>query len=122
MSPLQAFHCRTGRVHRMDAIAAAWDPVSEKLRNRYAYFSLAWSSSRAGRPVGAGQSSDLGAVAAAELGQDVAHVGVDGALGDEQPVGDLAVGQARGDQLGDLVFAVGERQVLLGVRWCGLWG
>jgi hypothetical protein len=37
-------------------------------------------------------------------------VGVGGPFGDDQPGGDLPVGQALGDQSGDLVFAPGQRQ------------
>src|SRR5215469_2335404 len=61
----------------------------------------------------AGKDGGLGTVTAAELGQDVTHMGVDGALGDEEPLGDLLVRQAPGDQLSDLVFALSEREFLL---------
>jgi hypothetical protein len=40
-------------------------------------------------------------------------MGVDGPLGDEEPLGDLLVRQAPGDQLSDLVFALSEREFLL---------
>ena len=33
-----------------------------------------------------------------ELGEDVRHVGADGLLADEEPLGDLLVGQAVGEQ------------------------
>ena len=39
-------------------------------------------------------------------------MGVDGPLGDDEPLGDLPVGQAGGDQLRDLALAPGERQVI----------
>jgi hypothetical protein len=72
-------------------------------------------------PAGARKGGDLSAVATPELGQDVHYVGVDSALGDEQPLSDLSVGQLCSDQLGDLVLAPGERQVLLWMR-CGFCG
>ena len=62
------------------------------------------------RPAATDKNGGLGTVTAAELGQDVAHVCVDGALGDEEPFGDLPVRQAPGDQLCDLLFALGERE------------
>lgn len=71
-----------------------------------------------GRRAGADEGGDLGAVAAAELVQDVGHVSVDRALGDEQPFSDLPVGKARGDQLGDFRLAAGERRFLLRMRTC----
>src|SRR5438094_5062267 len=52
---------------------------------------------------------DLGPGAEAELVQDAADVAVDGALGDEQPRADLLVGQAVGDQPGDIRLARAER-------------
>src|SRR5436190_20125803 len=52
---------------------------------------------------------DLGPGAEAELVQDAADVAVDGALGDEQPRADLLVGQAVGDQPGDVRLARAER-------------
>src|ERR1044071_8511766 len=52
---------------------------------------------------------DLGAGAEAELVEDVLDVGVGGALGDHELVGDLAVGQPPRDQGGDLDLAVGQR-------------
>jgi hypothetical protein len=64
-------------------------------------------------PTATGKDGGLGTVTAAELGQDVTHMGVDGALGDEEPLGDLLVRQAPGDQLSDLVFALSEREFLL---------
>jgi hypothetical protein len=74
------------------------------------------------RPTATDKDGSLGTVTAAELGKDVAHVRVDGALGDEQPFGDLPVRQAPGDQLCDLVFALGEREFLLRTRRSRLWG
>jgi hypothetical protein len=38
----------------------------------------------------------------------VPQVGLDGGLGDEQVLGDLAVGQAIRGQIGDLAFCAGE--------------
>jgi hypothetical protein len=43
----------------------------------------------------------------------VTHVCVDGALGDEQPLGDLPVRQTPGNQLRDLNLTRSERQILL---------
>jgi hypothetical protein len=65
------------------------------------------------RPAATGKDGGLGTVTAAELGQDVTHMGVDGALGDEEPLGDLLVRQAPGDQLSDLVFALSKWEFLL---------
>ena len=65
------------------------------------------------RPAATGKDGGLGTVTAAELGQDVTYVGVDGPLGDKEPFGDLLVRQAPGDQLSDLVFALSEREFLL---------
>jgi len=48
-------------------------------------------------PTVTGKDGGLGTVTAAELGQDVTHMGVDGALGDEEPLGDLLVRQAPRD-------------------------
>jgi hypothetical protein len=63
--------------------------------------------------MGTDKGGGLGAVAAAELGQDVAHMSIYGALGDEEPLGDLPVRQALGDQPCNLVFAPDERKFLL---------
>ena len=70
---------------------------------------------RDGRLTATHKDSSLGTVTAAELGQDVAHVRINGALGYEQPLGNLPVCQAPGDKLRDLMFALGERDVLLRV-------
>src|SRR5690606_29940718 len=51
---------------------------------------------------------DHGAGGHPELGQDVLHVGVHGALGDDQPLGDLPVGQPAGDEHRHLALAGGE--------------
>jgi hypothetical protein len=51
---------------------------------------------------------DLAAVLEAELGEDVLDVVLGGALSDVEEVGDLPVGEAAGDQLGDLAFAPGQ--------------
>jgi hypothetical protein len=51
---------------------------------------------------------DLAAVLEAELGEDVLDVVLCGAFRDVEEVGDLAVGEAAGDQLGDLAFASGQ--------------
>lgn len=44
----------------------------------------------------------------AELGQDVGDVGVDRVAGQEEPLGDLPVGEALGDEGGDDPFGVGQ--------------
>jgi|GEM_PF-5268474 len=44
----------------------------------------------------------------AELGQDVGHVGVDRVGGQEEPIGDLAVGEALGDEGGDGPLGAGQ--------------
>jgi hypothetical protein len=87
---------------------------SRNLRTRRAYFFL-WTGyvSAAGGRQGTDNGGDLGAVAAAELGQDVTHVRVDGAVGDEQPLGDLPVRQTPCDQLRDLTLTRSEQQILL---------
>ena len=45
-----------------------------------------------------GEDHRLDPVAQAELGQDPADMRLHGGLGDEQPAGDLGVGQAAGDE------------------------
>jgi hypothetical protein len=82
-----------------------------------AFAALAWSLHRATRsqrlPAGAdkpglvGQDDRLDAVAQAQLGQDAADMGLHGRLGDEQPLGDLRVGQPGGDVDKDLAFPLG---------------
>src|SRR5918995_4636661 len=52
---------------------------------------------------------DLGARAEPELGQDVLDVRVCRPLGDEQFLGDLAIGQAARNQRGHLALTPGER-------------
>src|SRR5690242_18361657 len=51
---------------------------------------------------------DLDARVEAELVEDVMHVVVDRALGEEQALRDLAVGDARREQLRDLALALAE--------------
>jgi hypothetical protein len=63
--------------------------------------------------MGTDKGGGLGTVAAAEIGQDVAHMSIYGALGDEEPLSDLPVRQALGDQPCNLVFAPGQRKFLL---------
>ena len=55
-----------------------------------------------------GGDDGLGAVTAAEFEQDVADVGLDGGFAEEEPSGDLAVGQAPGDVDEDLGLSGGE--------------
>src|SRR2546423_5172133 len=51
---------------------------------------------------------DLGAAGEAELDEDVLDVALHGSLGEHQAGGDLLVGQALGDQPGDLALAAGQ--------------
>jgi hypothetical protein len=50
----------------------------------------------------------LGAGVDVQLAECVGEVGFDGLLGDEQPLGDLAVGLPGSGQIGDAQFAGGE--------------
>ena len=68
-----------------------------------------------------GGHHDLGAVAEVELGEDPADVGLDRLLRQHQRVGDLAVGQAAGDQLGDLQLARGQAGELIGTWPVAAW-
>src|SRR5262245_7418218 len=63
-----------------------------------------YSGSRVGDP-----DSDLAAVGEAELGEDVLHVVLRGALGQMQLGGDLPVGQTARHRDGDLVLARSQR-------------
>ena len=54
----------------------------------------------------------LHAIAQAEFRQQAAHVRLDGGLAEEQPCGQLPVGQSAGQQQEHLPLAVGERGVL----------
>src|SRR6266702_5276007 len=51
----------------------------------------------------------LGPVPGVQLGEDPGHVRLAGQRADEQPGGDLGVGQAAGDQREDLQLPCGER-------------
>src|SRR5690606_19321079 len=68
----------------------------------------AGSPTRAHEPGLVGEDHRLGAVADVALGEHVAHVGLDGLLGEEESLGDLLVGQALGDQHEHLFLARGE--------------
>ena len=59
------------------------------------------------------QQHQLDPVAAAGLGQQVAHVGLDRGHGQPLPVADLLVGQAQGDERQDLALALGQGGDLL---------
>src|SRR5215216_10243 len=61
-----------------------------------------------------GVGGRFGPVAQAELGQQVPHMGLDRLAGDEEPLGDLRVGQAGPDQRQDLGLALGQRAGPLG--------
>ena len=55
-----------------------------------------------------GEDDGLHPVAQPELGQQPAHVGLDGRLGDVEALGDLGVGEAVGDGEQDLALALGQ--------------
>src|SRR5215469_10610379 len=55
-----------------------------------------------------GVDDGLDPVTQAEFGQDAADVGLDGCLGQEEPLGDLGVGVAGGDLDEDLAFPHGQ--------------
>jgi hypothetical protein len=55
-----------------------------------------------------GVDDRLDAVAESELGEYPSEVGRDRGLGDEEPLGDLGVGEAAGEFGQDLPFAGGE--------------
>src|SRR5215471_14663095 len=57
---------------------------------------------------------ELGAAGDVELAEDLAQVVFDGAGADEQPGGDLPVGQVLGDQAGDLLLLRGQHLLGLG--------
>src|SRR5215469_15867511 len=61
-----------------------------------------------GRGCSGGPGGDLAAVAEAELGEDVLDMVFRGSFGDVEQVGDLAVGEAASDQLGDFALAPRE--------------
>ena len=61
---------------------------------------------RAARAAFVGEDHGLHTVSKAELGEDVGHVGLDGRLAEEQGGGDLGVGEALGDELEYLEFAL----------------
>jgi len=63
---------------------------------------------RSDEPTLVGEGHERGAVAAAELAQDVADVGLRGERADHQAAGDLGVAEAAGDQLSDLALAVSQ--------------
>jgi hypothetical protein len=56
-----------------------------------------------------GDDHQLGPVPGVELGEDPRHVRLAGQRADEQPGGDLGVGQAASDQREDLQLPRGER-------------
>ena len=78
------------------------DNLLSQLRVRYPYTVTLGAGGAAGEPGG-----DLAAGGEPELVQDAGDVDVDGALGDDQLLGHLAVGQPAGDQGGDLALASG---------------
>src|SRR5579864_6600627 len=64
------------------------------------------------RPPGGNPCCDLHPRIESQLVEDVMHMVVDCALGEKQPVRDLAVAQAAGEQLGDLVLPFAQRSGL----------
>ena len=58
--------------------------------------------------VAVGVGDGLCAVSTAGLGEDAVDVGLHGGFADEQPRGDLGVGQAGGNELEDLGLALGQ--------------
>src|SRR6516162_5385585 len=62
---------------------------------------------------------ELSPAADAKLAEDLAQVVLDGAGADEQPGGDLPVGQVLGDQPGDLFLLRGEHLRGFGAAWAG---
>src|SRR5689334_19445399 len=52
---------------------------------------------------------DLGTAAEAQLGENVLHVALRGALRNDQTPGDVLVGQAAGHQVGHLLLPPGQR-------------
>lgn len=52
----------------------------------------------------------LGAPPDVEFGEEVGAVGFDGIYGDEQPVGDLLVGEALGHEFEDFVLAFADSE------------
>ena len=60
------------------------------------------------------QQYQLDPVAAAGLGQQVAHVGLDRGHGQPLPVADLLVGEPQGDKRQDLALTLGQARDLLG--------
>ena len=77
-------------------------------------------ASRVVRVVACGERGEFGAVADAELGEDVPEVCLDGLAGDEHPLADLAVGEPVRDEVGDLAsVGVGECQPAWGAHACG---
>ena len=55
----------------------------------------------------------------AELGEDVGQVGLDGAGGHEQSLGDLPIGESGPDQIGDLVLGGREARPSVGGSLAG---
>ena len=69
-----------------------------------------------------GSDDGLDAVPGAELGQHVAHVGLDGLHAEEQLGGDLRVGPTLCDEPQDLGFAVGEVRLGEPAAWAAASG
>src|SRR5215470_15004944 len=68
---------------------------------------------------GAECPGELGPAGDVQLAEDLAQVVLHGAGADEQPGGDLPVGQVPGDQPGDLLLLRGEHRGGPGAAWAG---
>ena len=79
------------------------------------------SSPKAREPVRVGVDDGLRAVAGADLGEDVVDVALDRRGADHEPLGDLGVGQALGDQAEHLDLARGEVVGQLGAARPARW-
>jgi predicted MFS family arabinose efflux permease len=74
------------------------------------------SLSRLHQPGLVREDHGLDAVTQAELAEDPGHVGLDRRLGDDEPRGDLGVGEPAGDRAQNLELAIGERVQARGPR------
>ena len=102
--------CRDGNACRRSGASM----VSPRARGRSPAGALVPTERRAGphEPGLVGEHDGLDAVAQAELAQHARDVRLDGRLAQEQPLGQLRVRQAAGEQLEDLELALGERREL----------
>lgn len=75
-----------------------------------------------GQSVLVGADDCLGAVAGVDLGEEVVDVALDGAFGDDESLGDLAVGKTGGDEGEHFGFSGGEPIGERRKRWLALSG